>query len=233
MESIRKVHNIVKRDLITTVCSEFGTNTVAVLDVGCGFGGDLPKWKSCTNIGRLHMCDPNEDSVKEAKSRAKNLEMTEGVKIYVGDIFGGYHRTYDVICYNFSLHYIFANEQLFLGSLKKIRHKMNKGGKLIGCIPDSDKIIMSTPYSDQLGNFVTYADQSTGFGKVGERIKVKLVDTPYYANGSQSEPLAYKDLLVTKLEQLGFRLDTWCPLIENCPSSKITYLYSKFIFTLV
>lgn len=233
MENIRKLHNLVKRDLITTVCSEFGTNTVAVLDVGCGFGGDLNKWQGCTNIGRLDMCDPNEESVKEAKSRAKNLGYVKDIKIYVGDIFGGYHRTYDIICYNFSMHYIFASEQLFLGSLKKLRSKMNKGGKLIGCIPDSDRIIMAAPYSDSLGNYVTYTNQSTGFGKVGEWIDVRLIDTPYYASGPQSEPLAYKDLLISKLEQLGFRLDSWKPMVEECSPTKITCLYSKFIFTLL
>ena len=40
MEEIRKNHNDAKRELIQSV-SQKGQH---ILDVGCGFGGDLQKW---------------------------------------------------------------------------------------------------------------------------------------------------------------------------------------------
>jgi SAM-dependent methyltransferase len=225
MEVIRKLHNDSKRELISLVAFE----NAVVLDVGCGFGGDLQKWNYCKV--KLDMCDPNEKSIAEAKKRSKNLNIK--AKIYVGDIFAGYHKMYDIICYNFSLHYIFASEKLFFASILKIKSKLKLGGKLIGCIPDSEKIILSTPFYDNLGNFVTPENpNTTGYGKIGEKINVYLVDTPYYAQGSQTEPLAYKDILISYLENMGFQLERWEPLVsELLPKNQITKLYSKFIFT--
>ena len=63
-------------------------------------------------------------------------------------------------------------------------------------------------------------------GDFGEKLFVHLVDTPYYADGPKSEPLAHKDLLITHMENNGFCLKKWTPLKGN----QISELYSKFIF---
>ena len=69
MEVIRKNHNDAKRNLIQSVSKE-GEH---ILDVGCGFGGDLQKWHKCgVNI---NMCDPEPSALEEARSRAKNMHM--------------------------------------------------------------------------------------------------------------------------------------------------------------
>ena len=43
MEEIRRNHNEAKRQLIQSVAK----NGQHILDVGCGFGGDLQKWAKC------------------------------------------------------------------------------------------------------------------------------------------------------------------------------------------
>jgi hypothetical protein len=68
--------------------------------------------------------------------------------------------------------------------------------------------------------------KSTSNGQFGEKLFVNLEDTPYYQDGAKSEPIAHKDLLVTRLEKIGFRLESWEPLSGN----PISELYSKFIF---
>ena len=60
---------------------------------------------------------------------------------------------------------------------------------------------------DDAGNF--FKLKQHGDGGFGEKLFVNLVDTPFYADGPRSEPVAYKDLLVTHLEELGFRLQFW------------------------
>jgi len=78
MEEIRKNHNEAKRVLIQSVAHK-GQH---ILDVGCGFGGDLQKWYKCgVNI---NMCDPEPSALVEARSRAKNMHMR--VNFYEGDI---------------------------------------------------------------------------------------------------------------------------------------------------
>tara|TARA_R110001632_G_scaffold147570_1_gene264640 strand:- start:14791 stop:15087 length:297 start_codon:yes stop_codon:yes gene_type:complete len=94
----------------------------------------------------------------------------------------------------------------------------------MGIIPDSEKILFKTPYLDDAGNF--FKLKQHGDGGFGEKLFVNLVDTPFYADGPRSEPVAYKDLLVTHLEELGFRLQFW----EGLKGNPISELYSKFIF---
>jgi SAM-dependent methyltransferase len=216
MEEIRKNHNEAKRGLIQSVAHE-GQH---ILDVGCGFGGDLQKWHRCgVNI---NMCDPEPTALVEAKSRAKNMHMR--VNFYEGDIHDCPNRKFDIVCFNFSLHYIFASKTLFTSSIREIRKRVKPGGLLMGIIPDSEKIIFKTPYLDETGNFFKLKDH--GNGGFGEKLFVHLTDTPYYADGPKSEPVAYKDLLVTHLEDLGFQLQLW----EGLRGNPISELYSKFIF---
>jgi len=146
------------------------------------------------------------------------------VNFYEGDICNCPKRKFDTICFNFSLHYIFASRDLFFTSIHEIRKRIKPGGLLIGIIPDSEKIIFKTPLLDDSGNFFKLKDH--GNGGFGEKLFVNLVDTPYYADGPKSEPVAFKDLLITHLEELGFKLQLW----EGLTGNPISELYSKFIF---
>ena len=220
MEEIRNHHNVVKRQLIQSVTRPGSS----VLDVGCGFGGDLHKWVSC-GIRTLDMCDPSLDALNEAKSRASKIKGLFPT-FYHGDILScPSNKKYDIICYNFSLHYIFESHRLFKNSIRAIKDRMKPGGKLVGIIPDSEKIIVDTPFHDSLGNFMTRGD-TTGFGNFGEKLFVMLVDTPFYNGEPRSEPIAYRDLLITELCEQGFRLDLW----SQVSGSPLSAMYSQFIF---
>lgn len=216
MEELRKTHNEAKRVLIQSV-TESGNS---ILDVGCGFGGDLQKWHRCG--ANISMCDPVPSALQEARTRAKNMRLR--VNFYEGDIHSCPNRKYDIVCYNFSLHYIFATADLFRSSIHEIRKRMKPGGKLIGIIPDSEKIMWQTPYTDDKGNFFKMKDHANG--GFGEKLFVHLVDTPFYADGPKSEPIAYRDMLMTRLEELGFRLQLW----QGLEGNPISELYSQFIF---
>ena len=216
MEEIRRNHNDAKRTLIQYATQE----GFSILDVGCGFGGDLQKWHKCG--ANINMCDPEPNALVEARSRAKNMHMR--VNFYEGDIRDCPNRKFDIICYNFSLHYIFASREKFFSSIREIKKRMKPNGKLIGIIPDSEKIIFKTPLKDDMGNFFLMKEH--GDGGFGEKLFVNLVDTPFYADGPKSEPIAYKDHLITHLEEIGFKLELW----EGLEGNPISELYSKFIF---
>ena len=220
MDKVRRHHNLLKRQLIQDVVGPSSN----VLDVGCGFGGDLQKWQALNT--RLTACDPEPSAIQEAQKRTKNIKYQ--VKLLVGDITACPQDQYDVICFNFSIHYIFQSEYLFRVSVENIEKRLKPGGKLIGCIPDSDMILMKTPFTDELGNFFT-RDERTGNGRFGEKLFVQLVDTPFYRNGPRPEPIGYKDLLVTTLDRRGIELVSWEPLDPDA-TYNITKMYSKFIF---
>ena len=65
MEEIRKNHNDAKRNLIQSVSKE-GEH---ILDVGCGFGGDLQKWHKCG--ANINMCDPEPEALVEGAFTGK------------------------------------------------------------------------------------------------------------------------------------------------------------------
>ena len=197
MEKIRKHHNLLKRRLIQDTVNPESN----VLDVGCGFGGDLHKWQSLNTW--LTACDPEPSAIQEAHKRSGNIKYQ--VRLLVGDITACPIELFDVVCFNFSLHYIFQSEQLFRTSIEHIVNRMRPGGKLIGCIPDSDMIIMNTPFRDSLGNFFT-RDERT-----------------------RPEPIGYKDLLITALKSRGVHLVQWSPLDPEA-TYDITRMYSRFIF---
>lgn len=219
METIRRQNNLKKRAIIEDACK--GRDGAHVLDVGCGFGGDLQKW-AAHNV-HVDMCEPDLSALKEAKRRAKSLNIH--VRFIHGDIRSCPQKQYDIICYNFSLHYIFESKDTFTQTIKSIRKLLKKGGILVGCIPDCEQILMNTPFSDDLGNKMIRSEK-TGFGEFGEKLFVLLADTPFYANGPRPEPLAYKDLLVTHLENKGILLEKW----ERFDGLPIQQLYSSFRF---
>ncbi|AUT19048.1 hypothetical protein DSLPV1_077 [Dishui lake phycodnavirus 1] len=219
MEGIRKHHNTIKRELIAFAC----TPECHVLDVGCGFGGDLPKYKSA-GVTNLNMCDPDESALVEARQRAKNLDMRR-VNFYHGDIHAAPKRVFDVIVYNFSLHYCFASRELFESTIREIRKRVKRGGRLVGVIPDSRRILSMTPYKDEEGNFFKMK-LTHGNGDFGEKLFVQLAGVPFYDDGPKSEPVCYSDVLITSLENAGFRLHMWEPL----QGARISQMYSKFLF---
>jgi len=219
MDIVRRENNLKKRAIIDDACR--GRPGALVLDVGCGFGGDLQKWSS--HDARVDMCEPDISALKEAQRRAKSLNIH--VKFIHGDIRDCPNKLYDIICYNFSIHYIFESRDTFIRSIKSIRQHLKKGGILVGCIPDCEQILMNTPFSDDLGNIMIRKD-GTGMGEFGEKLFVQLADTPFYANGPRPEPLAYKDMLVTHLENKGILLERW----EQFQGLPIQQLYSSFRF---
>ena len=226
MEEIRKSHNLVKRHLIQKVTSS-SNGSINVLDVGCGFGGDIKKWMLLKTSVHLDMCDPSEEALNEAKTRATNMKY-KSIKFFHGDIKSCPRKKYNFICYNFSLHYIFANGKLFFQTLNEIQKRLAPGGVFFGCIPDSEKVLNLTPFNDTHGNFFARNMINTGYGAFGEKVFVNLVDTPYYSDGPKAEPIAYKDSLITHLELRNIILREWSPIDSPHEISK---LYSHFIFS--
>lgn len=224
MEDLRRIHNNVKRFLIKNVCRKGDR----VLDVGCGRGGDLHKWKTCKV--KLWGVDPDTASIEEAKTRAVGLSYN--AELSVGDVTTAPVGPFDIVCYNFSLQYIFASLELLNNSITEIRNRVRVGGVLIGVVPDSEKILsLPCKWTDSLGNTI---ERGPSIGKgsyfAGQMILVKLSDGPYYANGAIPEPLCHKGILFQKLYDVGFELVSWDDMLPKT-TGLVSDIYSQFIFT--
>lgn len=196
---------MIKRDLIDSL-----DDAKIILDAGCGCGGDLPKWKQGMVV---YACDPNVESIKEAQKRRSKAK----VHFFNGDISKTPIHLYDAVCYNFSIQYIFSSAHLFFSTMENLSKRSTVGTKLIGVVPDSEELILQgyTNSHDKI---------------FGNMVEFYIEGAPYYKNGPVSEPICYKEFLVTHLEHIGFRLDTWDPFVSFVTGT-ISDVYSKFIFT--
>jgi ubiquinone/menaquinone biosynthesis C-methylase UbiE len=216
MNELRKLHNNCKRDLI----KQWVPPGSHVLDCGCGRGGDLQKWKLVN--ARVDAIDPDEESITEARRRAKDMNLN----IYflgIGDI-RNVSGQWDVVCYNFSLHYIFENEKILNESIEAIVRAVKPGGLLIGIAPEKIRIeTMCEPsgiFKDSLGNIIE---------NFPHHASIKLMDGPFYDGESKNEPLMDGELLILKLKNSKFQIISWEPMIMK-PNGLISDMYTKFVF---
>lgn len=179
MALLRKENNIIKRDFLNAWVPP-GSK---VLDVGCGQGGDLHKWR---HIGvNLTGVDPNKQAIEEAVRRSRGYGTFR-----VGTIESAPLEFYDVICYNFSIQY----QPLEL--MPEITRRLAPGGILIGIVTDSTRLDRS--------------DEIIQISRIDEdHISVFIPDTPYYANGPVIEPILHKHEFVKQAEFYGLRLLLW------------------------
>lgn len=218
MEELRKLHNDCKRKLIFD-CVEPKS---FVLDCGCGRGGDWWKWKSVR--ARVAAIDPDPESLKEAEARSHDMNFRVWF-LGPGDIRqAAFAGPYDVVCYNFSMHYIFSDPKTFEESIKALGVSVRPGGYLIGITPDKARaeamVDESGKFTDNLGNEFILGPND---------LMVRLADGPFYADGPKSEPLLDAPVLVENLERVGFTLMTWEPMLKH-PNGLVSDLYSKFVF---
>ena len=140
------------------------TKGIRVLDIGCEKGGDLHKWQKAPQKLELFVgLDPAEVSIEQAKERwaryqrvSKHGEGLFRAKFYTQDCFGetiesipavkevGFDRGggggFDIVSMMFCMHYAFENEGNVRIMLENIAGALKRGGKLIGCVPNSDVI---------------------------------------------------------------------------------------------
>lgn len=220
MEELRKLHNNEKRNLITKWVKPGST----VLDCGCGRGGDWWKWKAVR--ASIYAIDPDEESLVEAENRA--LEMNLGVW-FLGKgtiIQAAFAGPFDIVCYNFSLHYIFEDLPTFENSIKALGVAVKPGGLLIGITPER---VRAEAMVDSHGHFKDQLGNEIAIMQGGRRLMVRLVDGPFYADGGREEPILDASILIQSLKAVGFELLVWEPMLER-PNGLVSDLYSKFVF---
>lgn len=145
---LRNFNNIIKYMLI----GKFSKPGDRVLEMACGKGGDLPKWKQA-NIQSYIGLDISESSIREAVKRHERSREQFEAYFLACDCFGGdiwqelsiflpgrLRFPVDVVSIQFALHYAFESEAKIRNTLKTILRALKPGGFFIGTIPSSDYI---------------------------------------------------------------------------------------------
>ncbi len=179
---------------------------LAVLDIGCGKGGDLGKWQLAPQTVGLYVgLDPADQSIAQARDRY--VGMRRGRKpifdgrFHVKDCFGEWIGDvpivrevgidpnvgqggpskwsaggFDVVTMMFSMHYAFESEQKARTMLRNVAGSLKKGGRFIGVVPNSDAI------AEQV---VKWCKEN----KDKDQHKVDDTDEAPRSNGSNEEPV--------------------------------------------
>ena len=131
---------------------------------------------------------------------------------------------YDVVCYNFSLHYIFDTEELLDLSVKALRVSVKPAGLLLGITPEKARaeamVDENNQFVDELGN---------KFQIENDKLIFEVTDGPFYALGAREEPLLDGSILIQNLKNLGFDKLVWEPMLPR-PNGMVSDLYTKFVF---
>lgn len=136
-----------------------------ILDIGCGKGGDLQKWRHA-NPALYVGLDPADVSIQQASGRYREMRQKSRGRLFaaefgVKDCFGeslkdvrvvrevGFDERndprwggggFDVVSMMFCMHYAFESEEKARIMLRNVSGALKKGGKFLGVIPNSDVI---------------------------------------------------------------------------------------------
>lgn len=143
--ALRELNNWVKSELILA-CVRLND---FVLDLACGKGGDLPKWKEA-RVGAYCGVDVALRSVRsDARSRYNLGKHKFPAALFVADCFGAdlprallpAFGTFDVVSCQFALHYAFATEARARRAIANVAALLRPGGVFVGTTADADALV--------------------------------------------------------------------------------------------
>ncbi|TKR93843.1 hypothetical protein L596_008222 [Steinernema carpocapsae] len=223
---LRNFNNWMKSMLINEFLEKLrqeGCHRPRVLDLCCGKGGDLLKWKQ-GNISSIVMTDVADVSLQQCESRYREMKdrgrndrqelfsaqflHADASKERLLPKLEGAH--FDISSCQFALHYSFASEAQARQMLQNATESIRLGGYFIGTLPDADVMyhcikenngkflndVCSLEYDDKTVDFQTHIPPL--FGAKFHFTLDKVVNCPEF--------LVHFELLVEMMKELGFEL---------------------------
>lgn len=222
-EKMRKFHNKVKEYLYNKYCK----NTLAVLELCSGKGGDLYKWYH-NNVKTVHGYDICDKSVEESKRRLVQLESRVGkldyrfFKLDLTDPEAGHlikanangnfssKQGYDAICCQFGIHYFFQSQNSFQNVMDIITENIKDEGYLVFTFMDNTQIskLMGghTTVSKQVGKETVYLlekDPLSSESLFGNSVSIVLNGNNYLGSGSKEYIINFAEFVST-MKSMGF-----------------------------
>ncbi|KAL6730344.1 hypothetical protein Aduo_001324 [Ancylostoma duodenale] len=162
---LRNLNNWMKSELINEALHMLRDEAVnkmfrpRVLDLACGKGGDLRKWK-IANVDSIVMADVADVSLSQAKERYDEMAQRERHGLFRAEFVHAdcckvnlkslmkSHPEFDLVSCQFALHYSFIDEQSARTFLRNATETLRPGGFLIGTLPDAERIVWAVREND-------------------------------------------------------------------------------------
>ncbi|XP_047238919.1 mRNA cap guanine-N7 methyltransferase [Girardinichthys multiradiatus] len=164
---MRNFNNWLKSVLIGEILEQArgtGSRPVYVLDLGCGKGGDLLKWRR-GGISHLVCADIAEVSVEQCQSRYEDMKRKSHAKEKIfsaqfiaadcskevlSEKLDDPELMFDICSSQFVYHYSFESEQKADMMLRNACERLKPGGFFIGTTPDAYELVKRLEASDSL-----------------------------------------------------------------------------------
>lgn len=138
-----------------------------VLDLGCGKGGDLPKYLRNDKVGLVVGVDIADVSIEQCKERYRSMRQSNG-KCFRGEFFVSdltrvdiepklkelkCHDKFHVASSQFSLHYSFESFEQAVQYISNAANNLIKHGVFVGTYPDGPKLLKLARNSPNRGTY--------------------------------------------------------------------------------
>ncbi|XP_014675833.1 PREDICTED: mRNA cap guanine-N7 methyltransferase-like [Priapulus caudatus] len=215
---------------------------LTILDLACGKGGDLLKWRKgridqliCADIAAtsVEQCEKRYTDMLERNSRDRRPQQifhaefhtADCGRVRLKDVYRNPATTFDLVSCQFSLHYTFESQSQAEVMVRNACESLRPGGFFIGTIPDGYEIVRRLREADDCsyGNSVykiTFNDK--------EDFPLFNCQYSFYLEGVVDCPefLVYFPLFVKMVEQYNMRLvcrKTFADFFNDhlhCPESR-------------
>lgn len=229
MRLLRSFHNKVKRILFDTGARAVGGRP-AILDVGCGVGGDISKYRTCGARYVLGV-DVDPEAIAEARRRLMRTRTPVDIRFVhlnsVYDLELSAPKSFDVVSCQFCMHYLWVDPDAFLGF---VRRCLRDSGVFIATIMNGDVLrsrgSIASPYCTAL------------LGPDEDTVEMHMEGTRYFDGNPKREKVMYPEDVIGKFLDAGFSLLSWNGFKEyqdrDYPEelSKVSELYCSVMFRL-
>jgi mRNA (guanine-N7-)-methyltransferase len=158
---LRNFNNWIKSVLIseflTKLRNEKQVERASVLDLGCGRGGDILKWKK-GRVARVTFCDIAEISLQECKSRyqdaqrsgfqAEFVHLDASIDLVSNKISCKENLKHDLVSSQFVIHYSYESFEKANHFLRNVSESLSVGGFFIGTTTNDFELIKRLRKSD-------------------------------------------------------------------------------------
>jgi mRNA (guanine-N7-)-methyltransferase len=136
---IRYANNFIKAVLIR----QYAKQDFAVLDFGCGKGGDLKKYDRA-NIKEYYGLDIAEVSIYDARIRHNNMDNCFRAFFDTADVYANplnLNKEFELVSSQFSLHYAFQSPDHVKNTVLNVSRHLKIGGFFIFTVPSREEIL--------------------------------------------------------------------------------------------
>ncbi|VDN05049.1 unnamed protein product [Thelazia callipaeda] len=155
---LRNFNNWIKSMLIAEFLEELknnGCSRATVLDLCCGKGGDLLKWR-VGNVAHVVATDIASVSLKQCETRYNGMKnknnqrrllftaefiVADATKDCLSDYYLDKRIEFDLCSCQFSFHYCFESEKQARRMIQNAVERLKPGGYFIGTLPDAERIM--------------------------------------------------------------------------------------------